>query len=237
MKKKIIIILLFIFFALPIPVALLGTLFTFVWFLSSLMNGAMLVEILSAFVGVIVGFTYIFTYIFSMHKTLKENKISVKTFLPVIHCLAALLYLLSLSPTQEYINNSTKRFGFAKKDFTIVEEYDTHGGLLGDGKYYLVLDCSENKEKALKNLKDWNKLPMSKNIYVYLYGIEPDEVTFYNYTQRTEIPMVTNGYYMFLDKRNNSHDDSEFRHRHSYNFIIAVYDCDTDKMYYYELDT
>ena len=37
-----------------------------------------------------------------------------------------------------------------KNDFEIIEVADTHGGFHGDGEYYIILDCKNNKEKALK---------------------------------------------------------------------------------------
>jgi hypothetical protein len=133
MIKNILIIVLFILFALPIPIAIFGFFMSFVWLLGSLMQGFSLVEILSALFGVMVGSTYLVTYIFALTKTWKEKKLSIKTFLPIAHCLLAFLFLLSLKPTTNYISKTTEYFGFAKKDFTVLEELDTHGGFLGDG--------------------------------------------------------------------------------------------------------
>ena len=45
---------------------------------------------------------------------------------------------------------------------------------------------------------------------------------------------------MFEDRHlesNDSRDDTELLDRHSYNFSIAIYDCDTNIMYYFEFDT
>ena len=67
---------------------------------------------------------------------------------------------------------SKECFGFHKSDFKVVEEHDTHGGFHGDGSYYLILDCTNNKEKALKNLADWPELPLSKNLELIMYGGE-----------------------------------------------------------------
>jgi hypothetical protein len=41
-------------------------------------------------------------------------------------------------------------FGFKTSSFTVIEESDTHGGFLGDGSYFLILDCSENREQAME---------------------------------------------------------------------------------------
>ena len=241
MKKKILIISFFTVFALPIPVAMLGCLVTTMWFFASLIKVTSFVEILSALIGALIGATYIISYIFALNKTWKEKRFSMKSFLPIAHCLLALLYLLSLKPTSNYIGETTEHFGFAKKDFSVVEELDTHGGFHGDGSYYLILDCSNNKEKALEKVQDWNGLPLSENLNLIMYGGEKDGVTYgYELAEEAHIPKIENGYYIFEDRSaesKDSTDDTELFDRCSFNFSIAIYDCDTDKMYYFEFDT
>lgn len=241
MKKKILIISLFTVFALPIPVAMVGCLLTTIWFLASLIKVTSFVEIISALIGVLIGATYIISYIFALNKTWKEKKFSMKSFLPIAHCLLALLYLLSLKPTSNYIGETTEHFGFTKKDFSVVEELDTHGGFHGDGSYYLILDCSNNKEKALEIVEDWNKLPLSENLNLIMYGGNKDGVTYgYELAEEAHIPKIENGYYIFEDRSSestDSADDTELFDRYSFNFSIAIYDSDTDKIYYFEFDT
>jgi len=241
MKKKILIISLFTVFALPIPVAMLGCLLTTTWFLASLIKVTSFVEIISALIGVLISATYIISYIFALNKTWKEKTFSMKSFLPIAHCLLALLYLLSLKPTANYIGETTEYFGFAKKDFSVVEELDTHGGFHGDGSYYLILDCSNNKEQALKKVEGWNKLPLSENLNLIMYGGRKDGVTYgYELAEEAHMPAIDNGYYMFEDRHSeskDSRDDSELFDRYSFNFSIAIYDSDTNRMYYFEFDT
>lgn len=240
-KKNFLIIFLFVVFALPIPIALLGCFVSFMWLLSSIVKDFNFIEIVAALFGTLVGLTYPLTYIFSLKNTQKEQKVSFKTLLPIVHLLTAFLFLLSLTPTSNYIDRSTNHFGFAKKDFSVVEENDTHGGFLGDGSYYLILDCSGNKALALEKIKDWKKLPLSENLNLIMYGGEKDGIDYgYNLSEEAKIPKIKNGYYMFKDRHSesqNAEDDSELLSRHSFNFSIAVYNCDTDKLYYFEFDT
>ena len=241
MKKKLLIISLFIVFALPIPVAMLGFFLTGIWLQVSLSEPTCFVVILSALFGVLISATYIVSYIFALIKTWKAKKISIKTFIPLLHCLLAVVYLLSLEPTDYYVSQTTEYFGFAKKDFSVVEELDTHGGFHGDGSYYLILDCSDKKEKALEKVKDWNKLPLTENLNLIMYGGKKDGVSYgYELAKEAHIPEIRNGYYMFKDRDSeceDDRDDSELFNRYSFNFSIAFYDCDTDKMYYFEFDT
>lgn len=139
------------------------------------------------------------------------------------------------------VSINTGYFGFQKSDFSIVEEKDIHGGFHGDGSYYLIMDCSENKEKALEILSGWKELPLSENLSLIMYGGEKDGMAYgYNLAEEAKIPRVENGYYYFCDRHSestNSADDSELFNRSSFNFSIAIYDSDTDKMYYFEFDT
>ncbi|MBQ2901392.1 MAG: hypothetical protein IJE49_06040 [Agathobacter sp.] len=130
-------------------------------------------------------------------------------------------------------------FRFSKEDFIVVDEADSHGGFHGDGSYYLILDCSENKEKALENVKGWKELPLSSNLQLMMYGDESGAYG-YNLAEVAKIPEITNGYYYFCDRHSQSsdaNDDTNVLNRASFNFIIAIYDSDTGKMYYFEFDT
>lgn len=123
-------------------------------------------------------------------------------------------------------------FGFPRKDFTVVEEQDTHGGFHGDGTYYLILDCSENREKALEYVANWKKFPLTENLnrMVYEHGL----------AKEANIPEITNGYYYFCDRHSesvDSRDDTNLFQRSSYNFSLAIYDSDIDRLYYVEFDT
>ena len=240
MRNKLLIVF-FIIFALPIPIAVIGSIISFVWFIYSITNTAPIAEIIMAFFGIIIGSSYIVTYVYSLKKTKEEKAFSRKTFLPAVHCIAALLFLLLLNPVSKYADNSQERFGFKKKDFTVVDELDTHGGFLGDGSYYLILDCSQNREKALEKVAGWKKLPLSENLDLIMYGGNRDGVGYsYNLAEEAGIPKIENGYYFFEDRHsesNNSEDDSELFDRYSFNFSIAIYDSDTDKLYYFDFDT
>lgn len=132
-------------------------------------------------------------------------------------------------------------FGFSKQDFTVVEEEDTHSGFHGDGDYYLILDCSNNEETALEIVDGWKRLPLSENLELIMYGGEKDGVIYeYNLCEKAHLPLIKNGYYWFNDRNSEGKDltdDSELFSRGSFNFSLALYDCDTSTFYYFEFDT
>lgn len=125
-------------------------------------------------------------------------------------------------------------FGFDKDEFTVVEETDTHGGFLGDGEYYLVLYCSDNTHKARELVNGWKKLPLSQNLTHFMPSDEHEEGYYYRF------PEINNGVYLFYDRHDEAKDpysDADYQNRHSVNYSIAVYDYDTERLYYYEHDT
>lgn len=241
MKNKILMILLFILFAIPIPISIFGFFFSFIWLLGSLLFERSFLETITVLFCFIIIAAYLFTYVFALKETRKKKKFSIKTFLPIVHCLLFVLFLLLLKPVNNYINKTTPYFGFTKKDFSVVEELDTHGGFIGDGSHYLILDCSDNKQKALEIIKNWNKLPLPETLNVVMFGGEKDGVAYgYELAKEAHMPKVENGYYIFEDRHSESNDgkdDADLLGRHSFNFSMAVYDCNTDKMYYFAFDT
>ena len=152
----------------------------------------------------------------------------------------AIVICLVFSACNVMLSQETNCFGFSKSDFIVLEE-DTHGGFLGDGSYYLILDCSENTSKAYEIIKYWKKLPLSDNLDLAMYGGKKNGVIYaYNFAEEAHLPTVTNGVYKFVDRQAktiNKSDDTNLLNRYSFNFSLAVYNFDTDTLYYYELDT
>lgn len=132
-------------------------------------------------------------------------------------------------------------FGFRTSVFTVIEEKDTHGGFHGDGSYYLILDCSEKREQATKLIKTWTPLPLSENLQLIMYGGEKDGVSYgYNLAEEAHWPIINNGVYKFVDRHagaDDKSDDTNLLNRYSFNFSVAVYDLDTNTLYYFEFDT
>ena len=241
MKNKILIILLFILFAIPIPIAAVGFLFSFIVIAGIIIGELRFVEILYSLCVITSGTIYLFGYIYALSKTREENRITAKTFVPIISGLLAVILLLLLKPINNYTDITTPYFGFTKKDFSVVEELEDYGGFPADGSHYLILDCSASKQKALEIIKDWNKLPLSENLNLVMFGGEKDGVIYgYELAKEAHMPKIENGYYIFEDsqlKGKDKSDDSELLNGYSLNFEIAVYDCDTDRMYYFEFDS
>ena len=159
----------------------------------------------------------------------------MKRILYVATILICFVFLFGCTNTQKTLD---EEFEFSKDDFVVIEELDTHGGFHGDGAYYLTLDCSKNQEKVNELIKDWKPLPLTENLNEALYERH------YGAYEEKSLPKIENGFYKFIDRHReasnegiNASDDSNIFNRHSYNYTIAIYDLDTQMMYYFEFDT
>ncbi|MBQ3135616.1 MAG: hypothetical protein IJB75_07395 [Oscillospiraceae bacterium] len=238
--KKLGIILFFILFAIPLPFAALYSLFALAGIVMELaeLNFGMVVVYLMLMLAAV---PYGLIYMYALLRTWDREKISLVTFTPVMQIAVAALLLVLINPVANLIDASEKYFGLRVGDYEIVESLDTHGGFHGDGTYYLILDCSKNREKALKAVSKWDRLPLPENVKLMMYGgMKNGRYYGYHLAEEANMPRIENGYYVFRDRYrggNDPSDDSELLSRYSFNFTIAVYDADTDRMYYFEYDT
>ena len=91
-------------------------------------------------------------------------------------------------------------------------------------------------------IEDWKQLPLTENLQIIMYGGEKDGISYApKLPEEAHWPIISNGVYKFVDRYSefvaDRSDDANLFDRHSYNFSVAVYDFDTDKLYYFEFDT
>ena len=155
------------------------------------------------------------------------------------------LFDMMEEPEEEQIkgHRPDKIFGLAPPDYWIIDEGGMYGGCNGDGHYYLILDCSKYAERARCVVREWEPLPLSQNLNLAMYGGEKDGIeNGYHFAEEAHWPRIEHGFYRFLDRSSESEaehpeDDTELLNRYSFNFSVAIYDTDSDILYYYELDT
>ena len=127
---------------------------------------------------------------------------------------------------------------------TIVHNRDSHGGWLGDGEVIVVVSFSPENAPLTQIETTWTPLPLTENLNTAVYGNYKDNYRrnpfFTDEKGNPFLPEIENGYYFFRDRSSEStdhFDDSELFNRASYNFTLAIYDTDTQTLYYFELDT
>ena len=126
-----------------------------------------------------------------------------------------------------------------------IEYEDTHGGFHGDGETVAVVEFNnsigEDIQSEMLNNEGWNKLPLSENLDLIMYGGKKEGMDYaYNLAELLDMPSIENGYWFFDNRHSNSispKEDSNLFNQSSFNFTIAVYDIDTQTLYYLEFDT
>lgn len=145
-----------------------------------------------------------------------------------------------VSACQSYDDISTV-LGADVNSAKVISNSDDHGGFHGDGERYIEFEFEDDTfENTIKEDNTWHALPVKDDtVTALLYGLETPEMTYGPYLEH-EMPKVEKGYYFFYDRYSESSDpfnSSEVLDRSSLNFTVAIYDTETDKLYYAEMDT
>lgn len=121
---------------------------------------------------------------------------------------------------------------------------DTHGGFHGDGKTYAVFQLDGEPERqnvAFKETRAWKRFPFSLSVKAAAYGRGEQSSLLKSEMDGIPIPpVIKEGWYYFADRHSRSldiTDEEEFLNRSSYNFVMAFYDAETQRIYYYRVDT
>ena len=160
-----------------------------------------------------------------------------------LKCVFIVVTLLCLSgcfafSADKYIN---KKINLDINGCDININKDERMGFNGDGIRYVKASCTKNSKNMIKQVNNWNKLPLSQNLELIMYGGEKDNVEYdYDLAKNQNIPKIENGYYLFIDRHKSSTDtssDKDLFDRTSFNFTLAMYDIDSNTLYFYEFDT
>ena len=158
--------------------------------------------------------------------------------LPVV----VLSLLLTISCQEQTIQGHiSNELGIDVGNETVLSHEDDHGGFHGDGGLTVVLHLTD--EATVDRIKEnWTPLPLTENLTILIYGKECEGIRpkFGNGSGSSLFPAVEHGYYYFFDRHSGAvdpSDDTNVLVRHSYNFTIAIFDTDTNTLYYTEQDT
>ncbi len=125
-----------------------------------------------------------------------------------------------------------------------------YGGILnilGDGTAFWIISLDNTAESIINQIKgnsEWKALPLSDILEIATYG--RDHGTSYSESLVRDdygdslFPRTENGYYFFRDRHSksiNPNDDTDLYNRSSFNFTIALFDADTNEIYYFVIDT
>lgn len=143
---------------------------------------------------------------------------------------------------QDYI---AKQINIKMPNVLNIEYMDDHGGFHGDGQKFAKIEFDktngQNILMQIENYEKWNKLPLTENLNLIMYGGSKDNIEYtHKFAEKLGIPQIDNGYWLFTDRHTEStypEKDTELFERHSFNFTLAMYDGDNNTLYYFEFDT
>ncbi|MDO5649504.1 MAG: hypothetical protein Q4G11_02780 [Gallicola sp.] len=127
-----------------------------------------------------------------------------------------------------------------------MEKYQNESGPMGDGVTMAVVDFGkEDMKNKIQRNNRWKPLPLTENLKILNYGTSGKEEggrlpTTTDEENKPFIPEAKNGYYLFRDRQPEAKDpqeDKDIFTRSSMNFTFALFDADTNKMYYYKYDS
>lgn len=121
----------------------------------------------------------------------------------------------------------------------IISSYDTHSGN-GDGTSCTVLDFTGHSLAGqLEDASDWTPFPLDSTVQALVYGISEDASSIGPFLTdadgATLVPEIQNGSYRLLDRQTDT--EEPLLERFSFNFTLALYDTDADRLYVCKLDT
>ena len=157
-----------------------------------------------------------------------------------------LIALSGCSKSESITDIITNTVGIELKNAEYATRIDTHDGFHGDGNTIVTVTVpNESVLAQIQSNPTWHSLPLSENLTALVYGIKDGNASVGPYitvddSRTPAVPEITNGYYFFLDRHSQStdpHDDANVLSRASFNLTIAIYDCDTEILYYLEFDT
>ena len=141
--------------------------------------------------------------------------------------------ILNLNESFSILRRVGRRLNLDLGRSELREFRDTHGGFLGDGDTFAVVQLTEEQALDAESMMAygepwWHPLPLTEELTRVLWGDAP---------LCRDVPEVENGWYYFYDAQGHPYIEESIFSRFSFNFVLAVYDAESRMIYYYKLDT
>ena len=125
-------------------------------------------------------------------------------------------------------------------DSTVLMYKDNYGGFPMDGNSYAIIQLTQKGRETFIKTTDkndkWSSLPIKKDFQEAI-GVfdDGDEDSF-----GPDISKIKNGIYYFRDRYAENYPEeskTNINDRYAYNFTVAIFDFDTNKLHIYTVDT
>ena len=166
----------------------------------------------------------------------------------IIIIFAVFCFFLTACSSAKPQNSISNELGIDVSGGEEISNYDDHGGSHGDGATCIALQFSDDSVlKQISQNDSWQEFPLDETTTALVYGVtnETDGWVSVNGSYLTDgsgdplVPEIQNGYYLLIDRQADSGNaaGADILHRSSFNFTLALYDTDTDTLYFCKLDT
>lgn len=157
----------------------------------------------------------------------------------VILCVLLIAFAVAACGSKEPQMTAADELGIDVSGGTEIFNFDTGGGLNGDGTVCEALKFSD--ERVLEQIEgnpQWKAFPLDATVTALVYGISDEASSIGPYLcdggGTPLVPDIQNGYYLLIDRQDETGDILE---RASFNFTLGIYDSDSDTLYLLKLDT
>jgi hypothetical protein len=130
------------------------------------------------------------------------------------------------------------------RDTKVLISSDSHGGLLGDGEYFVVFQFTGIQYKeflaSLYQNKTWTDLPLPKELEKIIFGERKGTYSYEGHGKKKIPYLKRNGKYYFFDrfvKDNPQYKGASILNRPSNNFIFGLLDNENRKLYIIKYDS
>lgn len=163
----------------------------------------------------------------------------------IVLCGVSLAVLLVI--TLAFVSASPKHSIARQLDLTLpkaetVAYTDTHSMIRGEGltvgSLHFDPDNAAELRRQIEESNAWSPLPLTQNIGLLMNGGELNGITYTDrFAEQYGILDISNGSYFFWDRLNNTNQDVKLLTRSAFGFTLALYDYDTDFLYFFRYDT
>jgi len=161
----------------------------------------------------------------------------------ILMILFAALCMNACTVADSTIKRAEKDLGIELADVTVLASEDTHEGFHYDGCTYAAMEISDEQQSVLeKNIQaadGWKEIPLTDFLEDIIYGGEYNSSYVADDKGEALFPEIQQGYYYAYDESSGRHglDEGQFQEQHSHNFVIALYDSQRGRLYYYKFDS
>ena len=175
-----------------------------------------------------------------------RGSLSMRKFLFACGMISLMLFTLTACGSEDPAEEISRALHIDVSAGEAISSSDTHGGFHGDGISCVALQFPDSQvADAIAANAAWTPLPLDETAQALAYGVTREDggEVFSAGPYLTDdsgdplLPGIANGFYRLIDRHSDAGDGQNLLERASLNVTLAVYDADSDTLYFCEMDT